>query len=85
MMIEINGEISVREGKHGNEEHHNKGNEQHPHHDDRPAGPAKCGVFGDIRVYRRSAMITIDGNSGNVLAAFPAHWAIHKTLSKFIS
>jgi hypothetical protein len=29
---------SVLEGKHGDEEHGNKGNEQHPYHDDEPAG-----------------------------------------------
>ena len=84
MMIEMTGEISVPEGKHGNEEHRHKNDEQNPYHDDRPTGPAKGGVFRDIRIYRCPAMRTIGCTSSNVLAAFPALWAIHKTLSNFI-
>ena len=48
-------EFSIPEGKHGDEEHRHKNDEQHPHHDDRPAGPAAEGwVFGDIRIDRPS-------------------------------
>ena len=52
-------EFSIPESKHGDEEHAHKDNEQHPHHDDGPAGAAKGGVFGDIGIDRRPAMRAI--------------------------
>jgi hypothetical protein len=52
-------EFLILEGKHGDEEHNHKRNEQHPHHDDGPAGPAEGGVFGDIGIDRRPAMRAI--------------------------